>query len=100
MSINRRIADAMTGNRTPNRNLLINGSFDIWQRGEQIPYTNVGVRQYTVDRFFVFSESSENTIEVSRHQATTPGMGNYVARITASGGGEFLVWSGDRTKLE
>ena len=52
------------------RNKLINGDFDIWQRGTSFP--GVGNEDYTADRWVALRNGSGATIGISR-QAFTPG---------------------------
>lgn len=48
----------------PNRNAIINGGFDIWQR--QTTFTNPATGAYTADRWLVEHNKSAGTISVTR----------------------------------
>jgi hypothetical protein len=54
----------------PNPNVIINGGFDIWQRGTSFTPTN-GVIVYTADRFWVYRDTG-SAVTVSR-QTFSPG---------------------------
>jgi hypothetical protein len=79
----------------PTGNAIINGAFDIWQRGTSFTVPNQGF-PYTADRFIVYNVQSAGTCTVSR-QTFTPGSapvagyeGEYFLRIaTASGTSTF-----------
>lgn len=61
---------AWTGLSNGSTNAIINGAFDIWQRGTS--FTNPGLFNYTADRFTVYNDGSGGTRTVSR-QTFTPG---------------------------
>lgn len=94
--------DYATGwvDNTDNRNVIINGGFDIWQRGTSFtPAVNTLV--YTADRWYAQRDGSGSTVTVSR-QAFTPGSapvsgyeGQYYARFSqtvAGTGGTYNVF--------
>jgi hypothetical protein len=76
------------GNYAAGKNAIINGAFDVWQRGTSISLTN-NTTAYTCDRFYIYTSFSAGTSSVSR-QTFTPGTapvagyeGQYFARYTA-----------------
>jgi hypothetical protein len=52
----------------PNRNAIINGGFDIWQRGTS--FSNPATGAYTADRWLVEHDKSAGTISVTRTAQT------------------------------
>ena len=90
-----RVADSSTstglryqGNYAAGKNEIINGAFDVWQRGTSISLTTATLA-YTTDRFYAYTDFSAGTSSVSR-QTFTPGAapvagyeGQYFARYTA-----------------
>jgi hypothetical protein len=75
------------------KNKVINGSFDIWQRGTSFSTNNV----YTADRWVIVGASGQ-TVSVSR-QSFTPGAapvsgyeGTYFARMAWSGTPSGTFW--------
>lgn len=80
-------ADLLTGFR----NAIINGGFDVWQRGTSFgPDTGVG---YTADRWY--RHSSGGTHSVSRQtftigQTDVPGNPKYFLRYSATVGNDFM----------
>ena len=56
--------------QTSNRNKIINGGFDIWQRGTS--FANPALFAYSADRFYSVSNNTGGTVTVSR-QTFTPG---------------------------
>lgn len=62
--------DNMLGNwdtigQLSNPNLLINGGFQVWQRGNT--FTNLGAGNYVADRWLVFNASGGNVIQQSNN---------------------------------
>tara|TARA_R110000796_G_scaffold69170_4_gene157983 strand:+ start:2438 stop:4141 length:1704 start_codon:yes stop_codon:yes gene_type:complete len=53
--------DGLTG-----RNLIINGNFDVWQRGTSF----TSVASFTVDRFGIVFKNSSDTIDINRENFT------------------------------
>ena len=53
------------------RNLLINGGFDVWQRGTS--FTPTGANPYTADRWLVYQSSTSNVTvtKLLRHYKCT-----------------------------
>ena len=77
-----------------NRNVLINGNFDIWQRGTSLAISSVyssGLTQYLADRFTVAADAgSSGTMTYSREefalgQTEVPGNPKYFAKLSTSG---------------
>jgi len=74
------------------KNKIINGSFNVWQRGTSFTLTT-GVASYTADRFMVQCNFSSGS-STATQQTFTPGTapvagyeGQYYLRITNSAGG-------------
>ena len=51
------------------RNLLINGGFDVWQRGTS--FTPTGANPYTADRWLVYQSSTSNVTVTKRTESTS-----------------------------
>ena len=51
------------------RNLLINGGFDVWQRGTS--FTPTGANPYTADRWRVYQSSNSNVTVTKRTESTS-----------------------------
>lgn len=74
------------------KNKIINGAFNVWQRGTSFTLTN-GVASYTADRFMVqcnFSSGSSTATQQTFTPGTAPVAGyesQYYLRITNSAGG-------------
>jgi len=81
-------------------NVIINGGFDVWQRGTSFPYSGT-VIAYNADRFMIYTAATTTTGTVSR-QAFTPGTapvsgyeGQYFLRVattTISGANIHSIW--------
>jgi hypothetical protein len=50
------------------RNLLINGGFDVWQRGTS--FTPTGANPYTADRWLVYQSNNSNVTVTKRTEST------------------------------
>lgn len=67
------------------KNLLINGNFDIWQRGTSFSY---GAETYNADRWVSWSSSANSTItreEFTSGQTDVPNNPTYFLRYTGNG---------------
>lgn len=80
--------------KTPSQNYIINGAFDIWQRGTSFTLTGASGYQYTSDRWAVRYDGFGTTV-VSR-QAFTPG----AAPVTGYEGSYFMRASSTFDVLE
>jgi hypothetical protein len=69
------------------KNAIINGNFNIWQRGTSITVPS-NTTTYTTDRYYVFSDHTSGTASVSR-QAFTPG----TAPVAGYEGSFFARWT-------
>ena len=65
------------------KNAVINGAFDIWQRGTS--FTNPTSRIYTADRYQAYRFGYQNNITISRQSANLAGF-NYNLRIQRTAG--------------
>jgi hypothetical protein len=66
------------------KNLLINGGFDIWQRGTT--FNNAQTLDYTTDRWFAFNDSV-NAMNVTQQSIASSGLGvRYAMRVERSSG--------------
>jgi len=65
------------------KNVLINGNFDIWQRGTSFSAQPL----YTADRWYNYQSAN---ITVSRQSTNPPSGSQYVLRQTATAGGGYL----------
>jgi hypothetical protein len=79
------------GNFAAGKNKIINGDFNIWQRGTSFNYTTTTIN-YTADRWLIQCNLSSGTSTVSQ-QTFTPGTapvagyeGQYFLRVTNSAG--------------
>jgi len=71
------------GNFAAGKNVLINGGFDIWQRGTSFSTQPT----YTADRWYNYQSAS---ITLSRQSTNPPSGSQYVLRQTATGGSGYL----------
>jgi hypothetical protein len=74
---------AITAN-TSNRNLLINGAFDVWQRGTSIPLP-LGGGGYVADRWWYYNNGFTSSISRQTCGSTLPQF-QYCARIQRTPG--------------
>jgi microcystin-dependent protein len=84
------VAEAAVGQRALSANAIINGAFDIWQRGTSLNLPS-GVSSYLADRFNIRVDGPAGTPVYSR-QSFTPGSapvagyeGTFFARFTTGG---------------
>jgi len=68
--------------KVSSKNLLINGNFDVWQRG--LSFLGVSTAPYAADRWF--ASNSAGTLDVTRVAATGLGVGNYGLRVRQATG--------------
>ena len=91
--------DTTVGGR---KNLIINGGFDVWQRGtSQVSATNVE-QKFFADRFGIYPSGGTITadrVAFTQGQTTVPGNPNYHARI-AMASGNANNWALIKTQLE
>jgi len=86
------MAQLSVSNLGGGKNLLINGGFDIWQRGTS--FTTLSNNTYAADRWNLFTVASTHTVS---RQAFTPGQtdvpGNptYFMRLASSGSNELRL---------
>jgi len=84
------------------KNLIINGGFDVWQRGtSQVSATNVE-QKFFADRFAIYPSGGTITadrVAFIQGQTTVPGNPNYHARI-AMASGNANNWALINTKIE
>jgi len=84
------------------KNLIINGGFDVWQRGtSQVSATNVE-QKFFADRFGIYPSGGTITadrVAFIQGQTTVPGNPNYHARI-AMASGNANNWALINTKIE
>ena len=84
------------------KNLIINGGFDVWQRGtSQVSATNVESK-FFADRFGIYPSGGTITadrVAFTQGQTTVPGNPNYHARI-AMASGNANNWALIKTQLE
>ena len=72
------------GQTPARRNRIINGNFDVWQRGTSISVAN-NVTIYTADRMLVQNGSAGVTATVSKVSAPSGFRGQYALNIAATG---------------
>jgi hypothetical protein len=72
---------------TSYKNKIINGGFDIWQRGTS--FTGFGTAAYTADRWLVASNSATYTVTRQTSSTSEPIGSKYFARATATVAGTF-----------
>lgn len=68
------------------RNRIINGNFDVWQRGNS-PFTSTSVNEYSVDRFRTEGYSLSTTISqqvFTANQTDVPDYPTYYCRVATS----------------
>jgi hypothetical protein len=66
------------------KNLIINGGFDIWQRGTT--FNNAQTLDYTTDRWFAYNDSV-NTVNITQQNIASSGLGvRYAMRVERSSG--------------
>ena len=84
------------------RNMIINGGFDVWQRGtSQVSVTNLE-QKFFADRFGIYPSGGTITadrVAFTQGQTTVPGNPNYHARI-AMASGNANNWAVIKTQLE
>jgi hypothetical protein len=66
------------GTNLPQQNILINGGFEVWQRG--LTFTNVSSEQYFADRWQVYKSSSDGALNISKDDSITDGKGQSSAK--------------------
>lgn len=71
------------------KNLIINGNFDIWQRGTTFPISTTGI--YTTDRWFASRSSSVGNYTVSKVSAD---IGEYAVKLQRDPGDTFTEFMG------
>ena len=86
------------GNYSAGKNAIINGAFNVWQRGTTQALTN-GVVAYLADRYQVSCSFTAGTSSVSQ-QTFTPGTapvagyeGTYYQRITCGSTSSYFDWT-------
>jgi hypothetical protein len=78
------------------RNVIINGGFDIWQRGTS--FTSTSVNEYSADRFRTEGNSLSTTISrqaFTANQTDVPGYPTYYCRVATSatvGAGQYWAF--------
>ena len=100
-----KIGDALGGNRplAGFRNAIINGNFDIWQRGTS--FSNPASGAYTADRWFVAYGGSGATRTISRQafalgQTDVPGEPTYFLRHNQSVAGTSGTFNTIEQRIE
>ena len=76
------------------RNLIINGSFPVWQRGTS--FTSSAVNEYSADRFRTEGYNTSTTISqqtFSAGQTDVPGAPQYYCRVQVTGTPGGAYWS-------
>lgn len=100
---------SVTLNQVPSfqtyRNRIINGSFDVWQRGTSFSFSGVS-GNYTADRWAFYTDGTGSAVTVSR-QAFTPGIAPvtgyespYFARINRTAAGTGTTYSNFQQPIE
>jgi hypothetical protein len=69
------------------KNKIINGGFDIWQRGTS--FTGFGTVAYTADRWLAVSNTATYTVTRQTSSTSDPVGSKYFARVTATVAGNF-----------
>ena len=69
------------------KNKVINGGFDIWQRGTS--FTGFGTVAYTADRWLAVSNTATYTVTRQTSSTSDPVGSKYFARVTATVAGNF-----------
>lgn len=88
-----------------NRNRIINGSFDVWQRGTSFSRSNT-VGGYTADRWALYTDGTGSAVTVSR-QAFSPGIfstigveASYFVRINRTAAGTGNTYTNFQQPIE
>lgn len=72
------------------KNLVINGGFDIWQRGTS--FNNAGNETFHADRWFLVNDGV-STVNISRVDISSQGLGvRYASRVERSAGNNRTVY--------
>jgi len=85
------------------RNAVINGDFDIWQRGTS--FSNPAFGDFTADRWFVIYDGSAATRTISRQtftvgQTSVPDQPRYYLQFNQSGAGSGATYNVLRQRIE
>lgn len=75
----------MQADTKPNRNVIINSGFDVWQRGTSINSAGGGATTYSADRW-AFGNNNASAYTVSRQTSVPDSRFIYSARLTCNNG--------------
>ena len=70
--------------KTPSQNYILNGAFDIWQRGTTINTGGGGTSNYACDRWRFGNNNAANQYSISRVINTSEAPGAYAMRLTSA----------------